>query len=86
MVAARGGAHGPGTPGEGQDFQVPCLRAYFRRQGVAESGIHVVSSELTRAGFAPGMASLRPQAERSLAEARARATELAAALPAAALG
>lgn len=80
VVAARGGAYGPGAPGEGQDFQVPYLRAYFRKQGVPESGIRVISSEWTVAGFIPGMASLRRQAGRSLAEARAAVTDLAAAL------
>ena len=77
MIAARGGAYGPGAPGEGQDFQVPYLRAYFRKQGVAESRIHVISAEWTVAGFIPGMASLRPKAARSLAEARAAVTDLA---------
>ena len=49
-----------------------------RRQGVPDSGIHVVRAELTVAGFVPGLASLRPQAERSLAQARAAVTSLAA--------
>lgn len=80
IAAARGGAYGRGTPGQGLDFQVPYLRAYFRRQGVAESGIHVVSAELTVAGFTPGLASLRPVAERSLAQARAAVVDLAAAI------
>lgn len=80
VVAARGGAYGPGMPGEGRDFQVPYLRAYFRKQGVAESNIHVISSEWTVAGFIPGMASLLPQAERSLAEARTAVANMAAAL------
>lgn len=78
LVSARGGAYGPGTPGEDWDFQLPYLSAYFRRQGVPDSGIHVVHAELTAAGFVPGMASLRPQAERSLAQARAAVTSLAA--------
>ena len=80
VVAARGGAYGPGTPREGQDFQVPYLRAYFRKQGVAESSIHVISAEWTVAGFVPGMADLRPRAERSLAQARAAVTNLATTL------
>src|SRR5579875_3433552 len=41
-----------------------------RQGGWAGAAHHVGGSELTLAGFAPGMASLRPQAERSPAEAR----------------
>jgi FMN-dependent NADH-azoreductase len=77
IAAARGGAYGPGTPGEGRDFQVPYLRAYFRKQGVPEAGIHVVSADLTIAGLVSGLASRRALAERSLAEAHAAVTDLA---------
>jgi FMN-dependent NADH-azoreductase len=80
LVSARGGAYGPGAPGEGWDFQLPYLSAYFRRHGVPDSGIHVVRAELTVAEFVPDMASLRPQAQRSLAEARAAVSNLAAVL------
>jgi FMN-dependent NADH-azoreductase len=78
IVAARGGAYGPGRHGEGLDFQVPYLRAYFRKQGVPEAGIHVVAAEETIAGLLPRMAARRPAAERSLAEARRAVSELAA--------
>ena len=80
LVLARGGAYGPGMPGEALDFQAPYLRAYFRRQGVPERRIHVVSADLTLAGFAPGMASLEPEAERSLKQAYAALTDLAVSL------
>jgi FMN-dependent NADH-azoreductase len=80
IVAARGGAYGPGMPGHGLDFQLPYLRAYFRKQGVPETGIHVVAAELTIAGLLPSMASRQPLAERSLAQARAAVTDLATAL------
>jgi FMN-dependent NADH-azoreductase len=80
IVAARGGAYGPGMPGEKLDFQLPYLRAYFRKQGVPAAGIHVVSAELTVAGVVPGMAGHRRLAERSLAQAQAAVTDLAAAL------
>jgi FMN-dependent NADH-azoreductase len=83
IVAARGGAYGPGMPGEYMDFQLPYLRAYFRKQGVPESGIHVVAADLTIAGLLPAMASRRPQAERSLARARDAVSDLAAELMAA---
>jgi len=78
IVAARGGTYRP----EGRDFQVPYLRAYFRKQGVDETRIHVVCADLTIAGIIPGLASHRPQAERSLAEAQAAVTDLAAQLAA----
>ena len=80
VIAARGGAYGPGMPGEGLDFQLPYLRAYFRKQGVAESGIHVVSSELTLAALVPRMAGRQAQAERSRAAADTAVTALAATL------
>jgi hypothetical protein len=67
-------------PGEGLDFPLPYLRAYFRKQGVAGSGIHVVSSELTLAGLMPRLTGLQPQADRSRAEARHAVTALVAAL------
>jgi FMN-dependent NADH-azoreductase len=80
LVMARGGAYGPGMPGEALDFQTPYLRAYFRKQGVPEQAIHVISAELTLAGFAPGMANLQPEAERWLKQAYAALTDLAASL------
>lgn len=78
ILAARGGSYGPGSPGEGMDFQVPYLRAYFRKQGVVESRIHVVAADLTIAGMLPAMAALRPTAEESLTQARENALALAA--------
>jgi FMN-dependent NADH-azoreductase len=78
IVAARGGSYGPGSPGEGMDFQVPYLRAYFRKQGVAESRIHAVAAELTVAGMISAMAGLRSTAEESLRQARNDVLALAA--------
>jgi FMN-dependent NADH-azoreductase len=80
IVAARGGAYGPGMPGHGLDFQLPYLRAYFRKQGVAESGIHLVSADLTLAGLVPRLEGLRAQADRSRAGALQAVAALAAAL------
>ena len=78
IVAARGGSYGLGSPGEGMDFQVPYLRAYFRKQGVAEPHIHAVAAELTVAGMIPAMAGLRSTAEESLIQARKDLLALAA--------
>jgi FMN-dependent NADH-azoreductase len=83
ILAARGGAYGRGMPGEGLDFQVPYLRAYFRKQGVPETRIHVIAADLTIAPLLPGMANRRPLAERSLAQAHAAVTDLVATLAAA---
>ena len=80
VIAARGGAYGPGMPGEGLDFQLPYLRAYFRKQGVPESGIHCVSADLTLAGLVPRLEGLRARADRSRAEALQAVAALAAAL------
>jgi FMN-dependent NADH-azoreductase len=77
VISTRGGAYGPGTPHEAYDFQVPYLRAYFGRMGVAEEQLHVVSAELTMAHLAPHLARFRPAAESSLAAARAEVTALA---------
>jgi FMN-dependent NADH-azoreductase len=76
VVAARGGAYGPGTPAEASDFQVPYLRALWRRFGVADENIHCVAAELTLAGLAPHLARRRGEAEASLADARAATTAL----------
>lgn len=78
VITPRGGAYGPGTPGDGSDFHAPYLRAYFARHGVAAENMHVVTAELALAGLAPHLAHLRRQAEESLAAATAAVTSLAA--------
>jgi FMN-dependent NADH-azoreductase len=78
VVAARGGAYGPGTPAEDSDFQVPYLRAYFRRYGVPDENIRCVVAELTLADLAPHLARLRPEASRSLSAATAAVRAAAA--------
>ncbi|MEV4299837.1 FMN-dependent NADH-azoreductase [Microbispora rosea] len=77
VVAARGGAYGPGTPREGLDFQTPYLRTYFRELGVAEENLHVVQAEMTRAGDVPALARFRELGDRSLADAYAAVRALA---------
>jgi FMN-dependent NADH-azoreductase len=66
VIAASGGAYGPGTPRAGWDFQGPYLRAYFASIGVPEGRIRIVRAELTLAGLAPALADLRPLAATSL--------------------
>jgi len=82
MVAVCGGGYGPGSPRDGLDFQVPYLRAYFGRLGVAEENLCVVRAELTRADDVPGLARFRETAARSLESARAAVAALAARAPA----
>ncbi|MDN5915345.1 MAG: NAD(P)H-dependent oxidoreductase [Pseudonocardia sp.] len=77
VITPRGGAYGPGTPGEGWDFHTPYLRAYFARHGVAAENIHVVTAEMTLAELAPHLAHLRPLAEDSRAAATAAVISLA---------
>lgn len=79
VISARGGAYGPGTPREAQDFQTPYLRAYFGKHGVADENIHFVSAEMTLAGLTPHLARFRPLAANSLAAARAEVAALATA-------
>lgn len=66
VVAASGGAYGPGTPRAGWDFQAPYLRAYFASIGVPAERIRVVRAELTLADLAPGLADHRSLAITSL--------------------
>lgn len=77
VLAARGGAYGPGSPREGWDFQLPYLRTYFGKHGVPEENLRFVTAELTVAGLMPHLAHLEPQAVTSLAAARAEVTALA---------
>jgi FMN-dependent NADH-azoreductase len=79
VITARGGAYGPGTPREAWDFQTPYLRAYFRKQGVADENMCFVSAEMTLTGLVPHLARFRPLAASSLAAARAEVTALATA-------
>ncbi|MGW2867912.1 NAD(P)H-dependent oxidoreductase [Kitasatospora sp. NPDC001225] len=80
VVAVRGGGYAPGTPRAHCDFQVPYLRAYFDRIGVAPEHLHVVTAELTRAADVPALNALQPLAAESLAAAEAALDELAATL------
>lgn len=79
VVAARGGAYGPDSGRQDQDFQTPYLRAYFGRHGVAEANLSFVTAELTVAGVMPHLARFRQDAADSLAAARAEVTGQAAA-------
>ncbi|MFJ9693405.1 FMN-dependent NADH-azoreductase [Kitasatospora sp. NPDC101183] len=80
LVAVRGGGYGPGTPLEHWDFQVPYLKAYFERSGVAPENLHVVTAELTRSEDIPALHGLRHIAVESLARAEATLDALAASL------
>lgn len=77
VVAARGGAYGPGTPKAGCDFQAPYLRTYFAHKGVVDEDLHVVTAEMTVAGIVAHLAGFRPMAAASLAAARAEVAALA---------
>ncbi|MFG3237563.1 FMN-dependent NADH-azoreductase [Streptomyces sp. NPDC048157] len=81
VISTRGGVYAPGTPQEACDFQIPYLRAYFNRQGVAADNMRFISAEMTMAGLAPHLASFRPLAASSLAAARAEVTALASVQP-----
>jgi FMN-dependent NADH-azoreductase len=79
VVAARGGAYGPGSGRQDQDFQTPYLRAYFGRHGVPEANLSFVTAELTVAGVMPHLARFRQDAAVSLAAARAEVARQASA-------
>ncbi len=78
VAAARGGGYGPGTPMEPYDFQIPYLRAYFGRLGVAGANLHFVHADLTRSADIPELAKFQGLAASSLAAAREAMTALAA--------
>nr|WP_225448746.1 NAD(P)H-dependent oxidoreductase [Streptacidiphilus sp. P02-A3a] len=78
VAAARGGGYGPGTPMEAFDFQIPYLRAYFARIGVAAANLHIVVAELTRSADIPALAQFQGLAASSLAAAREAMGVLAA--------
>jgi FMN-dependent NADH-azoreductase len=79
VIAARGGAYGPGTAREDRDFEQPYLRAYFGKQGVPKENISFVNADLTLAGLVPHLARFRPQAASSLNSARTEVITLGAA-------
>lgn len=78
ITAARGGGYGPGTPMEAYDFQIPYLRAYFGRIGVAAANLHIVHADLTRSADIPALARFQGLAADSLATAREAVAVLAA--------
>jgi len=69
VLGARGGAYGPGTPQQGNDFHTHYLRAWLARRGVRPEHVQVVNAELTLAHLVPHLAPLRGQADRSLHDA-----------------
>ncbi|MBY6413296.1 NAD(P)H-dependent oxidoreductase [Rhodococcus sp. BP-252] len=78
VVSSRGNQYGPGTPDEGADHTVPQLQQVL---GTALGmQVHVVLVDLTLAARVPAMSSLIPQAQDSLASARAAVADLAATL------
>lgn len=80
VVASRGGAYGPGTPQEGNDFAIPYLRYVLGTQfGMA---VDFVVPELTMARTIPAMADLVDMSDASRAQAETAAKAKAKALAA----
>ncbi|WP_131765689.1 FMN-dependent NADH-azoreductase [Candidatus Protofrankia californiensis] len=77
IVTARGGAYGPGTPQEGNDYQEPYLRHVLAALGATD--INFINVELTLASVTPAMADLIPLAEQSRAVAEKAVAARAAA-------
>jgi FMN-dependent NADH-azoreductase len=76
LAVASGGGYGPGTPRAGWDHGTPYLRRIFGEVFGAE--VVLVRAELTAVETDPALAALRPQAERSRAEALALAARTGA--------
>ncbi|MFI5695454.1 FMN-dependent NADH-azoreductase [Kribbella sp. NPDC051586] len=72
VIAATGGAYGPGAPRDGWDHQEPYLHAYFTNFGVRPENLTYIRAELTLTGLVDRLAHLKPLAEHSLAKARAQ--------------
>lgn len=77
LVVACGGGYRPGSPREGWDHATPYLRRIFADLFGAD--VTTVVAELTATAYDPALAELRPLAERSHAEAMARAAVAGAA-------
>jgi FMN-dependent NADH-azoreductase len=77
LVVACGGGYRPGSPREGWDHATPYLRRIFADLFGAD--VTTVIAELTATAYDPALAELRPLAERSHAEAVARAAAAGAA-------
>lgn len=75
LVVACGGSYRPGTPRAGWDHATPWMQRIFADVFGAE--VTLIVAELTAAGMDPTLAGLRPQAERSRADARALAVATA---------
>ncbi|WP_019925145.1 FMN-dependent NADH-azoreductase [Nocardia sp. BMG111209] len=76
LISARGGGYGPGTPRHGMDYVVPVLETILG-PGVLGLDVTALTPELTMAPHVPELAALLPLHESSLAEAHARARQLA---------
>ncbi|WP_250284537.1 MULTISPECIES: NAD(P)H-dependent oxidoreductase [unclassified Frankia] len=77
VITARGGAYGPGTPQEGNDYQEPYLRHVLTALGATD--IDFINVELTLATVNPALADLIPLAEQSRATAEKAVAARAAA-------
>ena len=80
VVTSRGGAYGPGTPEEGNDFAVPYLELVLRDK--LELDLELIVPELTLAPVNEAMKDLIPLFEESSAKALAEAEEKGKALAA----
>jgi len=84
VLAARGGAYGPGTPREGWDYAEPYLRRVLGESFGLD--VTVIAAELTLARVNPALAHLTDLAdqslERALEQSAAQARRLAGAVAA----
>ncbi|WP_280400851.1 FMN-dependent NADH-azoreductase [Nocardia carnea] len=78
LISARGGSYRPGAPNHGFDYVVPTLEAVLGREELLGLDVTTVVPELTMAPETPALAELVPIHEASMADAHARARELAA--------
>lgn len=76
-IVAQGGSYAPGTPREGWDFMTGYLRHFATVLGSTD--VDVILAELTFAGVVPGMDNLVGLKEASIADAKQRAQQRAAA-------
>ena len=77
FLVSQGGSYAPGTPREGWDYLVDYLKHFATVLGSTD--VEVILTELTFAGVVPGMENLVDKKEASIASAKKRASERAAA-------
>ena len=77
FIVAQGGSYAEGAPRHGWDYETGYLKLVASALGSTD--VEIILAELTLAGVVPGMESLIPKKEESIAAAKAKAKARASA-------